>query len=586
MKIIKKIFSLFTSRQQHLFLYLIFAMLINSVFEVANIGLILPLIKFVNNPSSVENYPILVRTGAFFGITNPRDILILFVCGLLAFFIFKSVYVVGLNRYQLRFVSNLQFSLSSRLLRVYLFSPWTFFLKSNSADLLNNVINRVGILCTGLISPLFILFTESLISVSILILLLVVEPFSTGIAIVLLGAISLIFFRFIKNKIKYFGIQSQECSARMIKSAQEAFGGIKETKILNREDHFIKSYEKNLRGYTQSWVYVALVSQIQRSILETFLVGSIIIVILVVLLRGAGGLSLMSSLALFAVAAIRLMPTINRIISSISNIRYHYPALDVVHNDLNLPNYKEIEGSNKEKKAKKKLLLQERIDLENVSFKYPDAKREALSRVSLSIPKGYSVAFIGPSGAGKTSLVDIILGLLNPTSGKVEVDGRDIKDNIDSWRQQIGYIPQFIYLSDNTIRRNVAFGIDDVKIDDKKVWKALKYAQLEKFVRKLPDGLDTIVGEHGARLSGGELQRIGIARALYHDPKILVLDEATSHLDIKTEKEIMNTIEALKGEKTLLIITHRPSTIENCDIKYTIKSGKITETTYSQQAAL
>jgi ATP-binding cassette subfamily C protein len=196
------------------------------------------------------------------------------------------------------------------------------------------------------------------------------------------------------------------------------------------------------------------------------------------------------------------------------------------------------------------------------------------------------VAFIGPSGAGKTSLVDIILGLLNPTSGKVVVDGQDIKDNLDSWRQQIGYIPQFIYLSDDTIRRNVAFGIDDDKIDDEKVWKALRYAQLEKFVRKLPDGLDTIVGEHGCRLSGGELQRVGIARALYHDPKVLVLDEATSHLDIKTERGIMNTIEALKGEKTLLIITHRLSTVENCDVKYTIKSGKMVKTTYNQRAVV
>ena len=586
METVKKIWSLFTARQRRTVVILLVAILINSVLEAVNIGLIFPLIKFVSNPEDIQNYPILLRIGAFFGLTNPRDILILFVCTLLALFVFKSTYMVGLTRYQLRFVSNILYSLSSRLLRGYLYSPWTFHLKTNSADLLNNITNRVGLLCTGLLGSSFVLSIEILIVISIVTVLMLVNPLSTLIAMLLIGTTSFVFLYFIRHKIKHLGDWNQKFYARMIKSANEAFGGIKETKVLGREVYFIRSFTKDIQGYARSWIYLSFISQLQRTIVETFMVGGIVIMSLVILLRGQEVSSLIPILALFAAAAFRLMPSINRINTAITSIRYYYPALDVVHNDINLFDEKEMKKKDQLQSLPNELLFKKSIELKNISFKYPDAKREALSQVILSIPKGYSVAFIGPSGAGKTSLVDIILGLLNPSSGKVEVDGQDIKDNLDSWRRQIGYIPQFIYLSDNTIRRNVAFGLDDDKIDDQKVWKALKYAQLEKFVRKLPDGLDTIVGEHGARLSGGELQRIGIARALYHDPEILVLDEATSHLDMKTEREIMNTIEALKGEKTLVIITHRLSTVENCDIKYTIKSGKRIKTTYNQHVAI
>jgi ABC-type multidrug transport system fused ATPase/permease subunit len=449
---------------------------------------------------------------------------------------------------------------------------------------LNNINNRVGLLCTGLLQSSFVLGTESLIAIAIVTVLMLVDPISTFIAVIIIGTTSFVFLYFVRHKLKHLGDWYQKLYARMIKSANEAFGGIKEIKVLGREDYFIQSYAKVTQGYARSWIYGPFVSQLQRTVVETFMLGGIVIMSLVILLRGQGGLSLIPILALFAAAAFRLMPSINRMNTAISTIRYYYPALDVIHKDISLLDDKKIIKKGQVQPEFNKLLFKKSIELKNVSFRYPDADRDALSKITLSIPKGYSVAFIGPSGAGKTSLVDIILGLLNPTSGKVVVDGQDIKDNLDSWRQQIGYIPQFIYLSDDTIRHNVAFGIDDDKIDDKKVWNALRYAQLEKFVRKLPDGLGTIVGEHGCRLSGGEHQRVGIARALYHDPKVLVLDEATSHLDIKTERGIMNTIEALKGEKTLLIITHRLSTVENCDVKYTIKSGKMIKTTYNQRA--
>ena len=586
MTITKKIWSLLASHQRRILIILLAAILINSVLEALNIGLIFPLIKLVGNPDLIQNYPILLRIGAFFGLTNPRDILILLVSALLALFVFKSIYIVGLTRFQLRFVSNFLYSVSTRLLRVYLYSPWTFHLKTNSADLLNNIINRVGLLCTGLLGSLFVLCIESLVIISIVIVLILVDPVSTFIAVSLIGITSFVFLYFIRHRIKKLGNLTQTFYASMIKSANEAFGGIKETKVLGRENYFIKSYTKNIRGYTRSWIYITFISQLQRTIVESLVVGGIIIMALIILMRGQDVASLMPILALFAAAAFRLMPSINRVNTAVTTIKFHYPALDVVYSDINLISEIEMRKKDGTPSITNELVFNEKIELKNISFRYPDAKSDALRNISLSIPKGNSIAFIGPSGAGKTSLVDIILGLLNPTSGKVEVDGQDIKGNLDSWRRQIGYIPQFIYLSDNTIRNNVAFGLDDDKIDDQEVWKALKYAQLEKFVRKLPDGLDTIVGEHGARLSGGELQRVGIARALYHDPKILVLDEATSHLDMKTEREIMNTIEALKGEKTLVIITHRLSTVKNCDIKYTIKSGKKIKTTYNQHVAI
>ena len=268
------------------------------------------------------------------------------------------------------------------------------------------------------------------------------------------------------------------------------------------------------------------------------------------------------------------MPSLNRVIGMVATIRFHRSAVNAVHSDLSLLE-KTVALGDPHRVSSCELAFEHRIDLREISFRYPNANQDVLSHVSLVIPKGCSTAFTGPSGAGKTTVADVILGLLEPTSGQVLIDGRDIRDDLSAWQRQIGYIPQFIYLTDDSIRRNVAFGVNDNEIDDTKVWAALRYAQLEELVQDSPEGLDTCVGERGVRLSGGQRQRIGIARALYHDPEVLVLDEATSSVDTETEKEIIKAVEQLSRKKTLIIIAHRPSTVEKCDMKYEVKSGKI-----------
>ena len=562
-------------RQRFVAVFLMGAILLNSILETISIGLILPLVKLITNPDAVQNYSMIVRFAGFFGLTDNRDILIYIFSFFIAVYICKTVYFISLTYFQQRFIANILYSLSTRLLKIYLHSPWTFHLRKNSAELQNNVINQAGSICTALISSVLNLSTEILVTTAIIILLLFIDPIATLLAMLLIGITSLLFFYVIRGKLEGYGLIAQKFYTKMIKTVNEAFGGIKETKVLGREDYFVKTFGKNNLEYAKSWVYPSLIHQVQRSTIEILFIGSIVTISLYILIAGKETSYLISILALFAVAAFRLMPSINRINNAISIIKYNTPILNTIYNDIRVPLKKETITESISQSIPTVLILQESIELENVCFRYPGTKHNILDSISLSIPKGYSTGFIGPSGAGKTTIVDIILGLLKPDAGKVLVDGRDINENLKLWQQRIGYIPQNIYLSDNTIRRNIAFGLDDTEIDDDKVWAAIRNAQLDEVISALPEGLDTRIGEHGLRMSGGQRQRIGIARALYNDPEVLVMDEATSSLDTETEREISNAIDRLSGHKTLLIIAHRMTTVEKCDMRFYIRNGKI-----------
>jgi ABC-type multidrug transport system fused ATPase/permease subunit len=575
MTIAKKIWMLLIPRQRFVAVFLMGAILLNSILETFSIGLILPLVKLITNPDAVQNYSMIVRFAGFFGLTDNREILVYIFYFFIAIYICKTIYFMGLTYFQQRFVANIMHNLSSRLFNIYLCSPWTFHLSKNSAELQNNIINQAGSLCTGLISSVLNLSTESLVAGTIVILLLFIDPTATFLAIIIIGAVSIIFFYFVRGKLESYGTIAQEFSAKMIKTVNEAFGGIKETKVLGREYYFVKTYGKNNLEYVKSWIYPALIHQIQRSTIEILFIGGIIAISLYILLSGKETSYLISILALLAAAAFRLMPSVNRMNQAIIIIKYYKPILDTVYGDVNIPIDKIKVSHDSGQVIPRTPTLQKSIELVNVSFRYPGSNQNILDSVSISIPRGCSIGFIGPSGAGKTTIVDIILGLLKPDSGKVLVDGCNIHENLDLWQQHIGYIPQNIYLSDNTICRNIAFGLDDTEIDEDKVWAAIKNAQLEEVVMALPEGLDTRIGEHGLRMSGGQRQRIGIARALYNDPEVLVMDEATSSLDTETEKELSNAIDRLSGQKTLLIIAHRMTTVEKCDIRFYIRNGKI-----------
>jgi ATP-binding cassette, subfamily B, bacterial PglK len=364
----------------------------------------------------------------------------------------------------------------------------------------------------------------------------------------------------------------------MIKWVNQGLGASKEVKVSGNESFFINSYGHQSQIKANNSRYMKMLEQVPRLFIETLLVSVVLITMLIIVFQDRSTSELISTMALFAMAAFRLMPSITRVVALITTIKYSQPALSVVYNDLFLNKEKNhlcINSPNNIINNNNSRTFYDSIELDNVSFRYPNQKKYSVKDASLTIPIGQSVAFIGESGAGKTTIVDIILGLFTPENGQVLVDGINLKEQKSIWQKKIGYIPQSIFLSDETIRGNIAFGVDNKDIDEAEVWRALEQAQLKEFVKALPDQLDTAVGERGVRLSGGQRQRIGIARALYHNPEILFMDEATSALDNETEKEIMKAIDGLKGDKTLIIIAHRLSTIENCDIVYKMNNGKV-----------
>ncbi|MFT9493368.1 ABC transporter ATP-binding protein, partial [Anaerosolibacter sp.] len=414
----------------------------------------------------------------------------------------------------------------------------------------------------------------------ILILLVITAPLATVTASILLGGSVFLFFKYFRKKIGKLGLEQQVLSAAMIKWVNQGLGASKEVKVSGKEEFFINEYAKQSQTKANNSLYMKMLEQIPRLFIETLLVSIVLISMLVIVIQESDTTTVISTMALFAMAAFRLMPSINRVMALITGIRYSQPALTVVFEDLRIED-KMLSikfGSTNPSTAGNRIgpkTYNNSINLDNVSFRYPNQLDYSIKDVSLTIPIGQSVAFVGESGAGKTTLVDLILGLFQPESGKITVDGKNLNEQVLIWQKKIGYIPQTIFLTDDTIRGNVAFGIEDKNIKDADIWRALDQAQLKEFVESLPEKLESKVGERGVRLSGGQRQRIGIARALYHDPEILFMDEATSALDNETEKEIIKAIDGLKGDKTLIIIAHRLSTIENCDVVYKMNKGRL-----------
>ncbi len=573
---IKKLLQFFNKREKKKFLVLFFMMVVAAVFETVGIGMIVPFVGIVTNPDMIQEQAILSYIYKLFNFESTTAFIILSVVLLLTVFILKNLYLLLFNYAQFRVVLNQQVKLSKELFKAYLTKPYLFHLQRNTADLLRNVNEEVPKVFQGIIMSTFQLLTEILVIICILALLLITAPVATITATVLLGGSVILFFTFLRQKISKLGKEQQRVSGTMIKWVNQGLGASKEVKVSGKERFFINAYTGQSQIKANNSRYMKMLELIPRLFIETLLVSIVLITMLIIVFQGTSASQLVSTMALFAMAAFRLMPSITRVVALITTIRYSQPALDVIYEDL-FKNKEELESIHRSpviiNKGEKK--FSDSIQLDGVSFRYPEQKGHSVMDVSLTIPIGQSVAFIGESGAGKTTLVDIILGLFKPEQGNVLIDGKDLHSQKSLWQQKIGYIPQSIFLSDDTIRGNIAFGIGEEQIDDKEVWRALEQAQLKEFVETLPNQLETSVGERGVRLSGGQRQRIGIARALYHNPEILFMDEATSALDNETEKEIMKAIDGLKGEKTLIIIAHRLSTIENCDTVFEIREGQL-----------
>ena len=544
-----------------------------SLVELLGIAIVLPIIELAMESSEVSDNKMATIVMKLVGTDSKEEILLWLIGITVLIYIFKSFYLVYMNSQLYLFSARVKRKLSVRLMKTYFKQPYEFFLEKNSAELMRGVSSDTNELYNAIINALRVI-SNAITAVSI-IAYLIVTNFLMTITITTLLAICAIFIFFIFNKkFRFYGAQNQKYNGYIGKDLRQAFEGVKEIKIMNNEDYFVNSYETNVKKQNEVMNLFNIYNSIPKYLIETVCISGILIFLGFNVVFNQNYTALIPQLAAFCVAAYKLLPSVNGISSYINSIIFSKASIDLVYHDI-----KEVEELEKKRAEEhdhiEKLDLVERIEIKGVTFRYRGTEKPVLKDVNFEILKGQSVALVGPSGGGKTTMADIILGLLEPEEGAIVVDGIDIRDCSESWGKNIGYIPQVIYLTDDSIRNNVAFGIGEKEIDDEKVWKALEGAQLKEFVESLPKGLDTEVGEHGDRISGGQRQRIGIARALYRNPEILVFDEATSALDNETEKEVMRAIEGLQGTKTMLMIAHRLTTIEHCDVVYKVENRRV-----------
>lgn len=573
MNMIKKINYIFSKKQKVKLAELAIIIAIGALVELLGVSAILPFIDAMMNPSNIMNKAYLKFIYNTFQLQSANELLIVLALALIIIYILKNIYIGLMYDAQYRFSYNNLRRLANRILQSYMEQDYLFHVSHNSAELMRNVSTDSAQFFSAVLACLQ-LVTEVCVCIVLTVFLFIQDKTITTIVAMIIVLFAIVFMKLIQKRVKRLGEACRDNNSNISKWLLQSFGGIKETKIANSEDFFMKKYDKEFESYAANQRKYQLYCVLPRPIFETIFICSLLVVICFKLISGVQMEHFVSILSIFAVAAIRMLPSFNRITGYLSTIIFNRPSVDAVFDDLK--NIEYIKKSNQNKICETTpITFEKTIQLDDLYFHYPDVDKNIIENVSIEINKNKSVAFVGASGAGKTTLADIILGILEPTSGKVLVDGNDIQYHMNSWHSLLGYIPQTIYLMDDTLRNNIAFGLFDEEIDENKVWRALEDAQLKDFVDELEQGLDTRVGERGVRLSGGQRQRIGIARALYNNPEILVLDEATSALDVDTETAVMDAINHLSGKKTLLIIAHRLSTIENCDVIYEVKDGKV-----------
>lgn len=550
-----------------------FVMILGTILEMLGIGMIVPVITLLTKPELVMESVQFSRFSAYLGDPSQQNLIIGIMLLLVGVYVIKNLYLGMSAWWQSRFIYGMQSELAQKLFATYLRQPYTFHLTHNSAHLLRNIQSEIGLFINGMIIPGMLILAEGLVVCGLFGLLLYVEPIGTVAVFAVLLLAGSLFYLVTREKVASWGRQRQFHEGARIKLVQEALGGIKDVKLSGRETDFLDRYESHTTLSMKMSRRQFVMQQVPRLWLEILAVGGLAVLIVAMTIQQKPLESFIPTLALFAAISFRLMPSASRILSSIQQLRFSVPAVTLLDREFKLPSIDPLQQENVPSNV-----FDENLELAGISFNYPNTEKPALDGISLKIKRGETIGFIGESGSGKSTLIDLILGLLAPTQGQLLLDGHALRSSLRSWQNQIGYVTQSIYLSDDTLRRNIAFGIADRDIDDAAVARAIRSAQLERFVESLPEGSNTIVGERGVRLSGGQRQRIGIARALYHDPAVLVLDEATSALDTETEAEVMAAVTDLQGKKTILIVAHRLSTVRHCDRLYRLDQGRIVGT--------
>ncbi len=572
---------LLDKKQKHKMVLLVFLMLIGAVLETLGVSMILPVMSVVMEENAVQKHAYLQVICDLFHIAydDTRTLMILVMVGLIVIFAVKNVFLFFQQKVQLKFVYTNQFATSRRMMINFMERPYEYYLNADTSVIQRSITSDVNNMY-GLILSLLQLVSEGIVFVCLIAVSLVSDVMMSITVALLLVVVLAIIKWVLKPIMRKAGEENQDYYSGLYKWIDQSVMGIKEIKIANKENYFINEYAKCGEGYVNAVQRYNLYNATPRLLIETVALAGMIFYMMIQLLSGVQVTAILPQLTLLALVAMRLIPCANRINNHLTSISYFEPFFMGVSDNLQEEIRDESIDYNAASYQKKveiqKLEIRHNIQLKDIVYKYPNTETLIFDRANMEIPIGKSVGIVGTSGAGKTTIVDILLGLLQIQSGEILADGVEVREHYQSFLKDIGYIPQTIFMIDSTIRKNVAFGVADEDIDDAKVWRALQEAQLDEFVRGLPDGLDTSIGERGIRISGGQRQRIGIARALFEDPEVLVLDEATSALDNETEAAIMESINMLHGKKTLIIIAHRLQTIEKCDMVYRVEKGQVT----------
>ena len=579
LSIFNKITYIFDKKQKKYLAVLAVMILIGGVFETIGVATLVPVVSVILDPKSLhewlEKVPFVANIVYGIGLDTDKKQICAILALLIIIYIVKNAYLLYLTYAQNTFIARTRNDMISRVMREFLNRPYEDYLGADIPTVFRITDSDIPHMFSLMLAILG-LATEMVVSLFLGIYLIYTNWVMAVLIIVVLGGMTLLSTKLIKPRMNRIGKKNQNIQSRIAKWRIQAIYGLKDVKVLNRQDFFIRNYyESGKIGAETSRDYTVL-NNTPRLLIEAVFMGTVLGFIMIYIMRGGDTKLLLKQLTAFGVAAVRLMPSANRINTYITEIAYEEPSLNYVYQNLTdtMKMDKKMEAV-RSAIAGPALKLNDKIELKNITFAYPDADKNIFTNADMVVPKGKSVGIMGASGAGKSTIVDVLLGLLHVKSGEILCDGQNIFSNYDSWLSQVGYIPQSIYLVDESIRDNIAFGIDAGEIDDDRIWEVCEEAQLADFIKTLPEGLDTKIGDRGVRLSGGQRQRIGIARALYHNPEILVFDEATSALDNETEAAVMEAINSFHGKKTMVIIAHRLNTIEKCDIIYEVKDEKI-----------
>lgn len=572
-----------TTSQKKWGIVVIIMTLLGAICETMGVSIILPLVQVMIEPQQLRENEILEPIIEKLHLTSDAHLIWAIGGAVIVVYAFKNLFLTFLSYVRVKYACKVQRELSVEMLNSYMKRGYVFFLNSGTGDLMRGMINSITYTYTGLYQ-IFKLFAEAMtiafICIYIMLADMVMALCVVGLAVICLALVVLV----CQKQVKKCGEVYYKYSGLINQSLIQTFQSIKEILVMHREDYFIGSYKKKYQKQQKGFIGQTVAAESPTYIIESICVAGLIVAVCIKAITAEDASLLVPQLAAFAVAAFRILPSLGRISNYFNQFMFCIPAINDTYQ-----NFKEVRGQEDTAEEQREwdgkiehANLIDQLSIENITWKYPTATGNVLEGVSIDIKKGQAVAFVGKSGAGKTTLADVILGLLKPQNGCIKIDGMDIEDISGERSSLIGFVPQNANLLDDTVRRNVAFGIEDEEIDDELVWQALEQAQMKDIIEGMPEGLNTEIGERGIRFSGGQRQRFAIARALYNNPDILILDEATSALDTETETAVMKAIETLQGHKTLIIIAHRLTTIKNCDVIYEIKNRKAYERKYME----